>query len=153
MKKTKILIEMSGGTIQNITSTEDNVEIHILDYDESINEMRENVNKSYSPDRLIPEVALFNYIENRIEDQPINCTNGMDLSKYKEPDVYIKDEGDFIGVIMSTYEAKTIAMKSGYSNQYRNLPTDLYRFDTFVGKLHEIIKWCEANNLTYDSEI
>ena len=151
MEKTRLLIVVRGGSIQHISSTNENVEISIIDHDNFLNDNEQSlkeIENVYEPDQIMSKKDM----ENTINITKYEYTNNtpLPLKEGETADVFIKDEGDFVGVIMQTEKAKKTAKGSGMKNQYDFMP-DHFRID--VINSDEIKHWCNKQNLTFETEI
>lgn len=74
------------------------------------------------------------------------------MKKINNSDVYIKDDGDFAGVLMLSDKAKKTAIGSGPQNAYDFIPNQ-FRVDILLESVKAIEKWAEQQNLILESEI
>jgi hypothetical protein len=72
----------------------------------------------------------------------------METNVLDEKDIYIKDEGDFVGVIMVTKKAKKTAVGSGFENTYKGQ----FRMDIENICIPNIVRWALSQNLTIDGD-
>jgi hypothetical protein len=166
MNKQKILISIRDGNIENIITTTDNVQFVIIDHDNlevNCTETIQEIDNLYQPDLILSNTELDEHIQTIKKKYEKDIPNdgallipvkeipkqGEEEQPEQQCDVYIKNEGDFAGIIMLTPQAKKTAVSTGFENDYLFTP-DQFRFDVFKEQVEVIIDWCHKQNLTYE---